>query len=250
MTHARINLQDVHPLKIPPRLCFIVSRSLNVLRVDKVDILLLHDPTFEELRDFLAPGGGIDALERLKREGCIDHIGLGCLEHENHSAVLEDGRFEVILTVNDCNLVRRYVLENIYPTAQSQDVGIVNAGIFYMGLLGGLRPEVSYSMGFKKDIQKPELVRLATDIYDFCEERGTSIRKAALEFSLTKFPGVSTVPVGCRTAEEVHGLVDTYEAPKLDARFWSDFDARFEERVMTFDASEHWFYSKTDSRVL
>ena len=192
----------------------------------------------------------MDALARLKQEGCIDHIGLGCLEHENHAAVLDDGRVDVILTVNDCNLVRRYVLEDIYPTAQSQDVGIVNAGIFYMGLLGGLRPEVSYSMGFKKNLQKHELVRLANDIYDFCQERGTSIRKAALEFSLSKFPGVSTVPVGCRTAEEVHGLVDAYEAPKLDEAFWSEFDALFEERVTSFDVDDHWFYNKTESRVL
>ena len=182
-----------HPLFSP-------THSLNLLGVDKVDILFLHDPTFAELQEFLAPGGGMEAMEQLKREGSIGHIGLGCVEHENHHAVLDDGRVDVILTVNDCNLVRRYGLDQVYPRAVSQDVGILNAGIFYMGLLGGLHPEMSFSMGFKKHLNKHELVHLASDMFDFCEKRGTSLRKAALQFALSASDAVSTVPVGCRCA--------------------------------------------------
>ena len=191
----------------------------------------------------------MEAMEQLKREGSIGHIGLGCVEHENHHAVLDDGRVDVILTVNDCNLVRRYGLDQVYPRAVSQDVGILNAGIFYMGLLGGLHPEMSFSMGFKKHLNKHELVRLATDMFDFCEKRGTSLRKAALQFALSQ-EGVSTVPVGCRTAFEVHGLINAYEEPDLDEEFWSSFETQFQDRVTNFDIGDHWYYSKAESEVL
>ena len=43
---------------------------------------------------------------------------------------------------------------------------------FYMGLVGGLPPAESFSMGFKSSLAVDELVTLATRIYDWCEARG------------------------------------------------------------------------------
>eukprot|EP00912_Choanoflagellata_sp_UC4_P000841 UC4_evm2s517 len=226
------------------------ENSLSLLGVDYIDVLFLHDPTLKEMQDFVSPGGGIEALEELKRQNSIGHIGLGCLEHENHVVAIEDGRFDVILTVNDCNLIRRFAVPELYPRASKKNVGIINASIFYMGLIGGISPHESFSMGFKKELlyTNKELVDLATDIYVFCEKRGTSIRKAAIDFSLSHFPGVATVPVGCRTSQEVHSLVDDYEKPVLDFRFWNDFNSEFHSKIANFPRSFHWFYSKEDSQ--
>ena len=222
-----------------------------------MDLLLLHDPTPAELTRFLTPGGGMDAMLDLKRQGAIQSIGLGCVELEHHLQFMEHPAAEAILTVNDYNLVRRRVAAEVLPTAIERRAGMINAGIFYMGLVGGLPPAESFSMGFKSSLAVGDLVALATSIYDWCEQRqgggrdvphGQPIRQAALEFSLDH-PAVSTCLIGCRTPEEVDQVLDVYELPKLGDDFWADFDAEFGERIAAFPADGHWFYSKENSNI-
>jgi hypothetical protein len=65
----------------------------------------------------------------------------------------------ILLSVNDFNLVRRYAAEGSWVQAKEKDVGIINAGSFYMGLLAD--PYQSFEMGFKKTLVVPELISLA-----------------------------------------------------------------------------------------
>src|SRR6476660_2635515 len=47
--------------------------------VPAVDLLLLHDPrSAADLEQALGPGGGVEELERMKGEGKVRAIGLGC----------------------------------------------------------------------------------------------------------------------------------------------------------------------------
>lgn len=56
-----------------------VKHSLKLLRVvKKLDCVLLHDPTMDELQEFLAPGHGLSALLDLQAPlGDADKIGQG-----------------------------------------------------------------------------------------------------------------------------------------------------------------------------
>ena len=58
-----------------------------------------------------------------------------------------------MLSVNDFNLVRRYGPEGSWTDAAEAGAGILNAGVFYMGLLAD--PEESWSQGFKSQLSKP-----------------------------------------------------------------------------------------------
>lgn len=199
----------------------------------------------------------MDAMLDLKRQGAIQSIGLGCVELEHHLQFMEHPAAEAILTVNDYNLVRRRVAAEVLPTALEKRAGMINAGVFYMGLVGGLPPAESFSMGFKSSLAVGDLVALATSIYDWCERRqgggqdvphGQPIRQAALEFALDH-PAVSTCLIGCRTPQEVDQVLDVYELPKLGDDFWADFDAEFGERIASFPTDGHWFYSKENSDI-
>ena len=136
-----------------------IEHSLKQLRVlDRLDTVLVHDPTMAELEEFLAPGsGGMAALVALKEEGAVGHIGIGCVEHEQHRAFLSSPDFqehaEIVLSVNDFNLVRRYGPEGSWLDAEKGGAGILNAGTFYMGLLAD--PEASWSQGFKSQLDQP-----------------------------------------------------------------------------------------------
>ena len=88
----------------------------------------------------------------------------------------------VYLAVNDYNLLRRYassgnVVNNVpkmfgplpFAEAQWRDIGILNGGTYYMGLLAD--PVDGWSLGFKKTLieQYPKLVDLARRIQTWCE---------------------------------------------------------------------------------
>ena len=77
------------------------------------------------------------ALRELQRQGVVGHVGIGCVEHEVHLAMMSraDAHVGVLLSVNDFNLLRRYGASGSWGDAAARDVGVLNAGAFYMGLL-------------------------------------------------------------------------------------------------------------------
>ena len=86
-----------------------VAHSLKLLRVVKrLDTVLLHDPTMAEVDEFLAAGSGLEAIRELQRQGVVGYFGIGCVEHEVHSAMLQRADAAIVLSVNDFNLLRRY----------------------------------------------------------------------------------------------------------------------------------------------
>ena len=52
----------------------------------------------------MAPGGALETLERLRDEGKLRAIGLGCRPHDFHREAIRSGRFDAILTFADYNL--------------------------------------------------------------------------------------------------------------------------------------------------
>lgn len=136
-----------------------VEHSLGLLQRDSVDILLLHDPTLAELEFFLNDdNGGMRALESLREQGVVNYLGIGCVEHEQQRTFMEYNggkNCDLVLTVNDFNLVRRYGSDpsGAFPFAHEHDIGVINAGAFYMGLLAD--PKNSWSQGFKKTLEQP-----------------------------------------------------------------------------------------------
>ena len=127
--------------------------------------MLLHDPTAAELEQFIAPGGGMEAMVDLKRQGVVTELGLGCLELHYHTKFMAQHESSIALTVNDYNLVRRRCEHEVYPKAIESNVSVINAGCFYMGLLGGLPPAESFSMGFKSTLEVDDLIALATRMF-------------------------------------------------------------------------------------
>ena len=81
-----------------------VENTLKLLKTDRLDLLLVHDP--ETMEPVLAPGGALETLEDLRRQGVISYIGLGQRRHDFHRQAIDTGRFDVILTYNDYHVTR------------------------------------------------------------------------------------------------------------------------------------------------
>lgn len=224
-----------------------IKHTFELLRVvRRLETVLLHDPTMEELDEFFGPRGGMGALLRLQSEGAVGAVGIGCVEHDVHRAFLRRApAASVLLSVNDYNLLRRFGPAGSWQDAEASDVGVLNAGAYYMGLLAA--PSTSWGMGFKATLQQPELAGLAVEMEQWCLRRGVALKQVALQFA-TAHRAVASVPVGCRTAAEVDETVDALLAP-LPSSLLLDFQAEFDARVDALGREAHWFYDKNQSDI-
>ena len=80
------------------------------------------------------------ALEKLKSEGKVGAICLGVQNHEYQRIAIESGRFDVIQSPYDYNLMRS-TAEHLIGLAAEGNVGLINASPFLAGLLSGIDPE-------------------------------------------------------------------------------------------------------------
>ena len=243
-----------------------VNNSLKNLGVSYVDIVLLHDPTMDEVQQFLGKGGGMEGLLQLRQEKKIGFFGIGSVDHLEVIEFMERevSDCSVYLAVNDYNLLRRYASSgNVMSTtplthgksplaeAQWRDIGVLNGGTYYMGLLAD--PQNGWSLGFKKSLilRYPKLVDLAKRIQTWCEkdlpkQRGISpipIRTLALQYSL-RHEAISSAIIGCRSAREVDEACDAYLF-EIPPAVWTEFDAKFDSEINALDwKSDHWRYDK------
>jgi D-threo-aldose 1-dehydrogenase len=141
--------------------------------------------------------------------------------------------------------VRRFAAEGTWGEATRRGVGILNAGALYMGLLAS--PASSWSMGFKKSLDKPRLVSLAREMGEWAEARSVPLRALALQFA-ARHPAVASVPVGCRTADEVDEVVSAMSVPVPES-LWADFERDFGARVSALRREDHWYYDKSASKI-
>lgn len=115
-----------------------VDLSLRALRTDVLDVVLIHDPPGRE--SVFEEGAALDALESLREEGVLRFIGVGVRDHALLAECILSGRFDVVLTYLDYNLISQTAGEKVLPLAQEKGVAVLNGSPFYMGLLADRDP--------------------------------------------------------------------------------------------------------------
>jgi len=234
-----------------------IENSLNVMEIDFIDCLLMHDPSQDDLDVAFATNGGLEAMLDAKRQGMCKHIGVGVREHDVLARFMNTGECDVVLSYLDYNLMNRSAEREIFPLAVELGVGIVNGGVFYNGLIAGEDPNVKIRQGNRPaSLAKQKPVDLATEMWTWCEERNVSLGTLALHWGLHEtdpFMKNGTCVIGARNAEEVRGILDLMcgkRSPEdVEMRgeeieeILASFRMRFDEQVEAFD--DHFYYDAT-----
>lgn len=188
-----------------------VARSLEVLGVDYLDLCHIHEPEPHQLTAALAPGGAMETLLELKKEGIIRAIGIGVQDHNLHRQAVESGHLDVCMMVNDYTLLRQNV-EDIFALAEARGLGLVNGAALAMGLLSGRDPE---TVGTERWTPPAAEVQAAKHVHSWCTERGVPVLALALQFSLRQSHFDCTL-IGASTASEVVGCWEAlnFEIPE------------------------------------
>ena len=179
--------------------------SLHRLRLDRIDILLLHDvgrqTHGERHAEMLAQAldAALPEMARLRDEGLVRAIGIGVNEQEVCMEILPRFDLDCILLAGRYTLLEQQASREVMAEAQRRGVKIIAAGPYNSGLLGDARgPGSTYNYA-PADAQT--LAR-ARAIYAVCAEAGVDTGAAALQFPLAH-PAVATVVAGLRSAAEV-----------------------------------------------
>lgn len=194
--------------------------SLRRLRLEHVDILLLHDvgrqTHGERHAEMLAQAldAALPEMARLREEGLVRTIGIGVNEQDVCLEILPRFDVDCILLAGRYTLLEQRAARELLGEAQRRGVKIIAAGPYNSGLLGDARgPGATYNYA---PVEAPTLAR-ARAIYAICADAGVDTGAAALQFPLAH-PAVATVLAGLRSAAEVESAAqrrDTSIPPAL-----------------------------------
>ncbi len=196
-----------------------VERSLDLLGLERLQLVYLHDPEETSFELAMAPGGPVEALQRCKEEGLIEHIGVAGGPIDLMIRYVETGAFEVVISHNRYTLLN-VAAERLWDIALRRGVAPINAAPYGGGMLGkgpGACPRYAYRGA------PTALVERARRIEEICARHGVPLAAAALQFSLREPRIVSTI-VGISKPERLQQTLALARHPIPD-ELWADLRA-------------------------
>jgi D-threo-aldose 1-dehydrogenase len=174
-----------------------LEESLQRLGLDRVDVVLLHDPDdhWEQ-----ASREGLPALLALRDEGVVRAVGVGMVQTEMLSRFVRETDVDMVMCAGRYSLVDHGALDDLLPAAHERRVGVVLAGVYGSGLLATDRPVPGATFDYVP--ASPELVARVHRIADLCDDVGVTLPQAALAF-VRAHPAVVSTVLGLRDATEV-----------------------------------------------
>lgn len=195
-----------------------VERSRELLGLERLQLVYLHDPEHTSFDAAMAPGGPVEVLLRFKQDGIIEHVGVAGGPIDMMSRYVETGLFEVAISHN------RYTLLNVaadpfWNVCRERDVAAVNAAPYGSGILAkgpGAYPRYVYQDA------GGDIVERARELEDICRRFDVPLPAAALQFSLRDRRIISTI-VGISEPGRLEQTLE-YAAYPIPEELWEALD--------------------------
>ena len=183
-----------------------LAGSLQRLKLDAVDLVLLHDPEqhMEEARR---------AIE-IARE-LAPRVGVGTNVVQTAITFVEHGDVDVVLLAGRWTLLDRSAAE-LLPRCAERGLELVAAGVFNSGVLAG-------GTTFDYHAAAPAVLERRGRLEEVCARHGVPLAAAAIQFPL-RHPAVTSILVGARTPEEIADDVRLLEHP-VPEELWPELAA-------------------------
>ncbi len=198
--------------------------SLQRLGVSRIDTLFIHDidvfshgPEQQKEHFRTAMDSGFKALEKLRSEGVVKAIGVGCNEWQVCEAALRERDFDCFLLAGRYTLLEQDALDTFLPLCEERDVAIVLGGGFNSGILAtGAVKGAHYNYSEAGS----DILAHVSKIEAVCKRYEIPLAAAALQFVLAH-PAISTNIPGTRTKSHLDQNVALINED-IPADFWTD----------------------------
>jgi len=206
-------------------LTYSFEESLRLLKKDRVDLLLIHEPDRPGQNDWWSDkekfyGPVTELLAELKEKGLIKYIGLGGTTAYQMPRIIETGVYDVVLTAFQYSLLWREAAIDVLPAAKKHNMGIIIGSPLQQGALARKWPEVETGAWWLSSVRQKQFKAL----YDFSDELNMGLPELGLRFVLSN-PDVSTILMGARSVAEVESNVAAVEKGPLPRDVLDRLDA-------------------------
>jgi D-threo-aldose 1-dehydrogenase len=187
--------------------------SLRRLRLDRVDIALIHDPD-----DHMAEAldGAYPALARLRADGAVGAIGVGVNSASVAEWFVARGDLDCVLVAGRYTLLDGSAAASLFPLCLARGVEVLAAGVFNSGILADPADGARYDYA----PAPPGVLARARRIAEVCARYEIPVAAAALRYVL-RHPAVTAAVVGARTPDEIRADV-RYLSQAVPEGLWAE----------------------------
>ncbi|WP_219414625.1 aldo/keto reductase [Pseudonocardia nigra] len=197
-----------------------LEESLERLGLDRVDVLLLHDP--DEYADPDASiAAAVPGLVGLREAGLVDAVGIGSKSTDALLAGVRTGGLDLLMVAGRYTLLEQPAAAELLPECRRCGIGVVVAGAYNSGLLSSAQPreDARYEYG----AVPAEMLARARRLAAICAEHGVELPVAALQFPL-RHEVVRAVALGATEPGHVRENVRRAGVP-IPAALWEHLAA-------------------------
>ena len=193
------------------------EESLRRLRIDRIDILHIHDADnhFREALDVVFP-----VLADLRDQGVIGAIGAGMNQWQMELELARSADFDCFLLAGRYTLLEQTAAHTFLPYCLAHGIAVFLGGVYNSGILAvGAQPGATYN--YKP--APPAVVERVRRIEAVCNRHGTPLHVAATQLPLAH-AAVTSIVLGMQSPAEVRAALDALETP-VPSELWAELRA-------------------------
>lgn len=194
-----------------------IEESLVRLKLDRIDIIYVHDPDVEPYGEDQAVNEAFPALIELREQGVIKAIGCGMNEWQMPLRFIQRFDLDIILLAGRYTLLDHSGLSEFLPACVDRNVKITVGGPYNSGILAR---DLSKPVTFNYEQAPEHLLGRARRLTEICVAHGVDLKAAALQFVLAH-PAVATAIPGAQSVAELEQNIAMVQQD-IPAALWSD----------------------------
>jgi D-threo-aldose 1-dehydrogenase len=190
-----------------------LEESLERLGLDRVDIVLVHDPDdhMDQALDEAFP-----VLRQWRDEGVVGAIGAGMNYSTPLTRIVREADVDCVLLAGQYTLLDQTGAEALFPACAETNTRVIAAAVFNSGILA----DPSDDATFFYSAAPPDLLDRARNMQAVCAHYDVPLAAAAMQFP-TGDSAVETVLVGMRSPEEVAVNTANFNLP-IPSDLWAE----------------------------
>ena len=194
-----------------------IEESLARLRMDQIEIALVHDPDQSESGERQAMEEAFPTLMELKSQSVIKAVGCGMNEWQMPARFIREVGLDIVLLAGRYTLLDHSANSEFMPLCVDRHVSVVIGGPYNSGILAR---DLSGTVTFDYEPAPAELIDQAKRLKAVCERHGVDLKAAALQYVLAH-PAVASVIPGAQSVGELEENIAMIQAEIPDA-LWAD----------------------------
>lgn len=178
-----------------------VEESLELLGIEVIDLLYLHDPVAMQPEEYEP---AITEMASLQQRGLVRSLGMGGQFADDFWGQAITGIFSHFMGFNRYNAIRQEANAYVYPKIKAAGMHIWQASPLYMGLLGN---KYHQYLATRPEWIPEEDFAAAQAMHTRCESSGCSMTGVALNY-VFRSPAIDRMVLGASRPEELRATLD------------------------------------------